>query len=71
MASAVQNVYQYRKDVFDDLRTNERGELDDNCSRGTLLGNYLNGKLYGKSAYHDLGLCGGYDGDKEIGIRPH
>ncbi len=69
-ASAVQNVYQYRKDVFDGLRTNTQGKLDDNYSRGTLLDNYLNGKLNGKSAYYDLGFCSGYDGDKEIDNTP-
>ncbi len=56
-ASAVENTYQYRADLFDALRMGSDGKIKDSFNTSMLVENYLNGKYDGKPAYFDLENC--------------
>ena len=56
-ASAVENTYQFRIDLFDALRMGSDGKIKDSFNTSMLVENYLNGKYDGKPAYFDLENC--------------
>ena len=56
-ASAVENVYQFRSDYFDALRTGPDGKVKDSFAASMIVECYLNGTYDGKPAYFDLANC--------------
>lgn len=62
-ASAVENDYQFRYDVFKELRANSNveGGYQSSYTETNTVENYLNGKVDGKDAYFDISYSRGFD----------
>ena len=64
-ASAVENDYQFRYDVFKELRANSKveGGYQSNYTDINIIENYLNGQFRGKDAYFDISYSRGFDAE--------